>query len=213
MAVKEMKKRNDSANETECCRRELLHEAQILQSLGDHPNLPFLIGACTKIQLFCLVLQFYGIGEKNTPLHGALKKKLLRKKSTVLVFYEIAEALKYMHSKGVLHNDLRTCNVLMQRDTSDGEIHPILIDFGKSRSIAKAKAYKRGDVDYLRPEVKVGKKQSDIFSFGKILEAAVRGRSFLPIFSELITRTTALDPSDRPSAREVSHKLAKFLDE
>ena len=144
------------------------------------------------------------------------EEKALKKKSTARVFYEIAETLKYVLNKGVLHNDLKTNNVLMQQDTSDGEIHPIFIDFGKSRSIAKAKAYKRGDVDYLAPEVKVGKKeskQSDIFSFGKMLEAAVRGRSFLPIFSQLIARTTALDPSDRPSAGEISHELAKFLDE
>lgn len=112
-----------------------------------------------------------------------------------------------MRNKGVLYNEL------MQQDISDGEIHPVLIDFGKSRSIARAKTYKRGDVDYLAPEVKVGKresKQSDIFCFGKMLEA---GRSFIPIFSELIARTTALDPSDRPSTGEVSHELAKFLDE
>ena len=121
-----------------------------------------------------------------------------------------------MHNKGVLHNDLKTNNVLLQQDTSDGVIHdPKLIVFGKSRSIAKAKAYKRGDVDYLTSEVNIDKresKESDIFSFRKMLEAAFRGRSFLPIFSELTARTTALDPSDRPSAGEVSHELANFLD-
>ena len=87
-------------------------------------------------------------------------------------------------------------------------LHPVLIDFGKSRAIAKAKGYRRGDVDYLAPEVKAGKKestQSDIFSFGKMLEAAVRGRSFLPTFSELITSTTAVDASKRPSVSEVAH--------
>ena len=212
-AVKEIKKRKDSPEETERCRREVLHEARILQSLGDHQNLPFLFGVSTKMEPFCLVLQFYGVGGKSTTLHQALKNRRLKKNSTARVFHEIAETLKYVHNKGVLHNDLKTNNVLMQQGNSR-ELHPVLIDFGKSRAIAKAKGYRRGDVDYLAPEVKAGKKestQSDIFSFGKMLEAAVRGRSFLPTFSELITSTTAVDASKRPSVSEVAHELAKFF--
>jgi len=162
---------------------------------------------------YCLVLQFYGIGGKSTTLHEALRTRQLKKKSTACVFYEIAETLKYMHNKSVLHNDLKTNNVLMHQGNS-GELHPILIDFGKSRAVSKAKGYRRGDVDYLAPEVKAGKKestQSDIFSFGKMLEAAVRGRSLLPRFSELITSTTAVDVSKRPSVSEVSHDLTKIF--
>lgn len=118
-----------------------------------------------------------------------------------------------MHNNSFLHNDLKTNNVLMHQGNS-GELHPILIDFGKSRAIAKAKGYRRSDVDYLAPEVKAGKKettQSDIFCFGKMLEAAVRGRSFLLTFSELITSTTAVDASKRPSVSEVAHELTKFF--
>ena len=214
-AVKEMKKRNDSPEETERCRREVLHEAQILQSLGDHPNLPLLFGACTTIEPFCLVLQFHGIGGKSTTLHEAVKKRLLKRNSTARIFYEIVETLKYMHDQGFLHNDLKSNNVLIQQRS--GELHPVLIDFGKSRAIAEAKGYRRGDLDYLAPEVKAGEKEStrsDIFSFGKMLGTAVEGRSFLPKFSELIASTTAVDASDRPLASEVSSELArKFSDE
>ncbi|KFE72525.1 serine/threonine protein kinase [Hyalangium minutum] len=41
------------------------------------------------------------------------------------VFVKIASALRYMHSKGILHRDLKLSNVLIRK--SDGE--PILIDF------------------------------------------------------------------------------------
>lgn len=132
-AVKEIKKRKDSPKETERCRCEVLHEAQILQSLGNHQNLPFLFGVCTKIEPFCLLLQFHGIGRESTTLHEAVKKRRLKKNSTAHVFYEIAETLKYMHNKGVLHNDLKTNNVLLQQGNS-GELHPVLIDFGKGVS-------------------------------------------------------------------------------
>lgn len=89
--------------------------------------------------------------------------------------------------------------------------------FGKSQPIAEAKGYWRGDVDYLAPEVKARKKestQSDIFSFGKMLRTAVKGRNFLPPFSELIASTTTVDAPDRPLASEISSELGrKFSDE
>ena len=40
---------------------------------------------------------------------------------------------------------------------------------------------------------------------GKMLEAAVRGRSFLPTFSELIASTIAADAPKRPSISDVAH--------
>ena len=52
--------------------------------------------------------------------------------------------------------------------------------------------------------------QSDMFPFGKMLEAAVRGRRFLPTFWKLITSTTAVDASKRPSISEVANELTKF---
>ena len=89
MTVKEIKKRKDSPEETERCRREVLHEAQILQSLGDHPNLPFLFGVCIKMEPFCLLLQFHGIGGKSTTLHEALKKRLLKKIQQPVFFMKL----------------------------------------------------------------------------------------------------------------------------
>lgn len=98
-----------------------------------------------------------------------------------------------------------------------GEFHAVFMDFGKSHAIADAKGYRRGDVDYLTPEVQAGEKesmQSDIFSFGKMIGTAVEGRSFLPTFSELIASTTAVDAPDRPLASEISSEMARrFSDE
>ena len=81
------------------------------------------------MESFCLV-QFYGIGRKSSNLHEALKKRRLKKINSPCFFCEITETLKYMHNKSVLHNDLKTNNVSMHQGNS-GELHPILIDFGK----------------------------------------------------------------------------------
>lgn len=62
--VKEMKRWNQSCKETELCKREVLHEATVINIFGDHPNLPFMFGVCTEKEPFSLVLQFMGRGER-----------------------------------------------------------------------------------------------------------------------------------------------------
>ncbi|XP_068749122.1 calcium-dependent protein kinase 1-like [Montipora capricornis] len=203
--VKEMKRRNQSYKETERCKREVLHEATVINSLGDHPNLSFLFGVCTEKEPFSLVLQFYGKGGKSLTLHMVVKARMLKKKSTTKVFQEIINTLEYIHDKGYVHNDLKANNVIL--DWRGDEFRPILIDFGKSEQISKVEGYKRRTSSYIAPEVILGEKEgprSDIYSFGKMLEAAVSGRSFCASFKEVISETTALAASDRPSTRKVS---------
>ena len=48
MVVKEMKRRDQSFKETERCKKEVIHEAKVLNSLGDHEGLPFLLGTCLE---------------------------------------------------------------------------------------------------------------------------------------------------------------------
>ena len=122
---------------------------------------------------------------------------MLDRKSTANVFKEIAKTLEHIHSRGIVHNDLKSNNVIIQRKNG-GSFQPIIIDFGKSEEIRKLKAY-RGKVDYLAPEVREGKKQSpasDIFSLGKMLES-------LALFTEVISITTSEHAWDRPSAYQV----------
>ena len=93
--VKEMKKRKDSSKESELCKRVLLN-------LGDHPNLPFLVGACTEKEPFFLVLQFHGRGEQSVTLHKVLKKRMFDKHLTAQVFHEISQTLKHIHGKRLM---------------------------------------------------------------------------------------------------------------
>lgn len=213
VAVKEMKGKDGSNKETEHCRQEVLHEANILMNLGDHPNLPFLFGICTKHQPFSIVLQFHGTGNKSLTLHKVLRNKLMNMKRTATVFKELAETLHYIHNKGLLHNDLKTNNVIMHCG-EQGNFFPVIIDFGKSKYQSNVQGYKRTtDNDYIAPEVKSGAPEStasDVFSFGKMLEKAVVGRSFYPLFLSIVSNTTSSIPSERNSAVAVSLLLEKL---
>lgn len=129
--------------------------------------------------------------------------------STAKVFQEILNALEYIDVKCYVHNDLKANNVILDR--RDDEFHPILINFGKSKEIFKVEGYKKRAANYIAPEVILGEKESpssDIYSFGKMLEVAVCGRSFCTSF-KVISETTALAASDRPSTRKLSVLLTE----
>ena len=92
--VKEMKRRNGSLKESERCKKEVLHEASILNSLGDHKSLPFLLGICSDRDPYTLVSQFHSSGQKSLTLYKATKEKRL---GIVKVFAGICGAVKYLH--------------------------------------------------------------------------------------------------------------------
>ena len=215
VVIKEMKRRDKSIKESERCKKEVIHEANVLNSLGDNEGLPLLLGVCTETELYSLVIQFYGRGEESLTLHKAIKVKMLTKTSTVDTFVRICNTLEFIHTKGYLHNDLKTNNVLLERGI-DG-FCPIIIDFGKSRPIAKSvqSGQRRlSSADYIAPEVGNGLKEttaSDVYSLGKMLDRAVYRRSFELLFARIIRKTTNPSHLERPSVGEIINQLKKLL--
>lgn len=209
--VKEIKRRDETPKERERCKQEVLHEGRMLRLLGDHPNLPFLFGVLTRSEPFALVMQFHGTGEESITLHKVVKERIFNKRLMAKVFTDIAQTLGHIHARGILHNDLKSNNVIIQREGE--QYRPVIIDCGKSEEIKKIKAHRRS-ADYLVPEVREGKKQSrasDIFSFGKMLQLSVSGRSFFLLFAEIISIATAHRAEDRPSASQIVSTLGNIV--
>lgn len=92
--VKEMKRRNSTFKESERCKLEVLHEANILHSLGDHAGLPFRLGIYTEQGSYCLVIQFHGCGEESLTLHKEIKRRLLNETSTLGTLKDICGTLE-----------------------------------------------------------------------------------------------------------------------
>lgn len=210
--VEEIKMRGaSSTSEFKGCKQEVLHEGRMLRMLGDHPNLPFLFGVMTQREPYALVMQFHGTGEESITLHKVVKERTFNKQLMAKVFTEIAQALGHIHGRGIVHNDVKSNNVIIQQE---GEHYrPIIIDFRKSEEIVKLNAYKRS-ADYLAPEVREGKKQSpasDIFSFGRMLQLPVSGRSFSHLFTELICIATSHCAEDRTSANHIVSTLRNIV--
>lgn len=83
----------------------------------------------------------------------------------------IAEALRYLHDKGVVHRDLKPENVIVNRD-GDGD-RPVLIDLGIALVAGRPDELERfGTPPYVAPEQLRGEKvdgRADIYALGQMI--------------------------------------------
>ncbi|GAB2751794.1 serine/threonine-protein kinase [Amycolatopsis magusensis] len=143
----------------------------------------------------------------------------------------IAEALAYVHSRGITHRDLKPANILLAGD------RPLLTDFGLAYRLGTSDLTSSGAVvgtaAYMAPEQVRGKEvgpPADIYALGLILLECLTGyreypgamvESALarlsrtpeipdfvgPMLSALLTRMTDEDPRARPTAAQVAAAL------
>src|SRR4051794_16167751 len=144
----------------------------------------------------------------------------------------LADALAYVHARGIVHRDVKPGNVLL-----DGEGRPQLTDFGIARLIDATRVTATGLVvgtaAFMAPEQVRGEvvgPPADVYALGLLLlEAATGRREFegaalesaiarlhrSPVIpgdlpeplASTIRRMTATDPSERPTAPEVAAAL------
>src|SRR3989338_5145797 len=112
-----------SSNSIQSIRSEL----QIMASLGNHPNIIPLIGACTtQFEFIYVVMKYCEKGSLYEYLILKMTKISDEELSTIL--YSSASALDFLHSKNIVHRDIAARNYLL---ASPFIIY--LADFGLSR--------------------------------------------------------------------------------
>lgn len=125
---------------------------------------------------------------------------------------ELLGALRYIHSAGVLHRDVKAQNVLLGRD--DGAR---LTDFGIAQPRDATSLTQTGMVlgtaRYLAPEVLDGgspSERSDLYSLGVVLAEVSDARAGSPALYELIEALRSRQPDARPeSARAAVGELER----
>lgn len=196
-------------------KREVVHEAEVLTALGDHEGLPMLIGITTANEPFCLVTQFHGIIEQSVTLHQAANNKIITPAECIHLFVKICSALEHVHSKGFLHNDIKSNNVVLDQ-TGPGQYNPVLIDFGKSTRPSAATTVTVNEKSvhgksYLAPEVlkyRSYSPASDIYSMGRMLKAISTIMGFYDKVRAVTKTATELKPSHRANIKQLARKIS-----
>jgi len=144
--------------------------------LAYHPNIVLYdsfiqFGACISFQMEYLPAGTLEAYLKQDSLHDPItgyEKDLLW-----LFLFDLLNALSYMHSRKIVHMDLKTSNILMTTRPGGDNIPMLKIgDFGLSRIIGSdsKESFKKGDGKYLAPELlepgSIITTAVDIFSLG-----------------------------------------------
>lgn len=212
VVCKKIKTQDSSLKELERAKQEVLHEAAVIADIGDHAGVPHLFGVCTDQAPFYLVLQYHTVENSSVTLLMAASTGIIANdEQCAIIMKETCEALAHLHSRGYLHNDLKGNNVVL-----DGEKHrPIIIDFGKSVKISKAKlrkpklnvkkATKR--YPHIAPELHRGERQStasDVYSFGALINRVLeKGKFEMHALQKIAKACLSTNPGKRPGLDEV----------
>ena len=171
-------------------------------SLLSHPNIVMVYNTAITSSIKYFVMEYVeGITLKSHIEHrGALPER-------EILYYasQILSALDYIHSKSIIHCDIKPQNIILLQN---GSIK--VADFGISRlnSMIDAKEEKSdvavGTVYYVSPEQAQGKtpkKASDLYSLGVMLYELITGT--LPFYHENATEVAKMQISKEPTPPSV----------
>ena len=133
------------------------------------------------------------------PLDKFIYRNRTLNENTIQLFTkQTVEAIKYMHSKFVMHRDIKSSNIMLISNTWIK-----LIDFGMSKRLHvnggignnHSTSTMVGTVPFMAPEVRNFQSyncKADIFSIGALIYEMANGDPFVRVAHEYITETLIL---------------------
>ncbi|KAJ3438258.1 mitogen-activated protein kinase kinase kinase [Anaeramoeba flamelloides] len=198
----------------------------------NHPNIIKFYGGYLKdVSNIMIICEFCRGGDLYEFLHS---KQELTPKQKIQIALDIAYGIEYLHSKKLVHRDLKTPNVLF---SEDGKIK--IADFGLSKTMSLSNTLINhtivGTPRWMAPELLRGEQnytdKVDIYSFGIILWEISTGKipfegfgtfqlsglvgyqgkrpqiNESDLFYELIIKCWGQDQEDRPSIQRIVSEL------
>lgn len=165
-------------------RRLFVSEAETLEQLGNHDQIPRLLAYFEENEEFYLVQELIA----GHPLHTDLTPGQVWSENQVIqMLQDVLSVLVFVHGCNVIHRDIKPAN-LMRRDR-DNKL--VLIDFGAVKQIRTQTAVAGNDAGnhnpvsvaigtpgYMPPEQAQGRPRfnSDIYALGMVAIQALTGR-------------------------------------
>ncbi len=159
-------------------RRLFNREAQTLEKLGNHDQIPQLLAYFEEEGEFYLVQEFI----RGRPLSSelSLPGRQLPEARVVAILQDLLQILEFVHAQGVIHRDIKPSNIIWRE--SDDKL--VLIDFGAVKISDPIEEEEQnsatvgiGTKGYMPSEQSSGKPRpnSDIYAVGMIGIQALTG--------------------------------------
>lgn len=144
--------------------------------MSQHPNIVALIDLFENSDYYYIVLEY--MQGKDLFDYIQFRNFKLGEQRVKELSYQIGIAIKYLHSYGIVHRDLKLENVMMSDNTESGV--PKLVDFGLAKMIGPNEKADEpfGTLGYVAPEVLRKEPYSfscDLWSYGCIIYALLSG--------------------------------------
>ncbi|XP_071376442.1 sperm motility kinase 2A [Centroberyx affinis] len=165
-------------------RKDLERECEVYNK-ASHPNIVKLLGNITlKDAKWIIPLEFIFGEDLETTIFKASKSKIqLTPSNRGIIIIGMCEGLLHLHSKDVVHQDLKPENIMVEHETN----RAVIIDLGLAKFFRNGlnSAVDMGNEAYSAPEVlqRVSQRdqRSDVWAMGKIIaELCARIRLYTP---------------------------------
>uniref|UniRef100_A0A7S2HNI7 Mitogen-activated protein kinase n=1 Tax=Haptolina brevifila TaxID=156173 RepID=A0A7S2HNI7_9EUKA len=203
-------------------------EIMFLQEMAGHENIVTLLSVLKADNDRDIYLVFEYM---ETDLHSAIRANILQEVHKQYIVWQSLKALKYMHSAGLLHRDMKPSNLLLNSDCLMK-----ICDFGLARSVqddsevgASGSDAAGGTIEkeammtdyvatrwYRAPEILLGSAQYslsvDMWSMGCILAEMVMGKPVFAGSSTINQLEKIIELCGSPDSASISAINSPFVD-
>ncbi len=127
--VKHLKPASDQPSFLQTARRLFVAEAEILEKLGGHGQIPRLLAYFEENREFYLVEEFIAGWDLGKVL---LPGRCLSEAEVLVLLWDTLQVLEFVHRCQVIHRDIKPSNLIRRKQ--DGKI--VLIDFGAVKQVS-----------------------------------------------------------------------------
>ena len=190
--------------------KEVVNEAQILKKL-DHPHIVKYFCSFLEGKHLCIVMEYINGGDLHRLIKTLSESKSLVPESDIWrMALELSSAVAYLHSKNIIHRDIKTLNVLVTKDLTIK-----LADLGASKIVSAPMQVTRvGTPLYLAPELVKHKPYDykvDVWALGCVLytlaklQPPFQGENLITLGIQIVNR----EPEPIPAV--YSSQLVEFI--